>query len=53
MKEKTVHWGLSVVIVLSWAFPLYGVFYNQLYPSYESALGVAYGFFAGCVIHFV
>lgn len=46
-------WGFAVVLLLSWAIPLYAVIYNQSYPSYESALGVAYGFLAGSVVHFV
>ena len=53
MKNKTVAAGLSLVLLLAWALPLYGITYNQLYPSYGSALGVAYGFILGCIVHFV
>ena len=45
--------GFVIVLFLSWALPVYGVIYNQLYPSYESALGVAYGFLLGCIVHFL
>lgn len=42
-----------IIPLVSWALPIYGVIYNQIYPSYESALGVAYAFFIGCMIHFL
>lgn len=40
-----------IILFLSWAVPLYSLIYNRIYPSYGSALGVAYGFIIGCVIH--
>lgn len=43
--------GFYLVLALSWALPVYGVVYNQLNPSFESGLGVAYAFAIGCVVH--
>ena len=40
-------------MLFSWGLPLYSLIHNQLNPSYASALGVAYGFGIGCVIHFI
>ena len=42
---------LTVSLFLCWIFPLYGLIYNQLNPNYQSALGVAYAFVLGCVVH--
>ena len=42
-----------LVVFLSWSLPLYGLIYNSLYPSYESALGVTYSFALGCGVHFL
>ncbi len=44
---------LVIVLVLSWAVPIYGVLANQFAPRYETALGVPYAFFLGCLIHLV
>ena len=49
--EKSSAFGFSLVFILSWGLPVYSVIYNQIYPSYQSALGVAYGFAIGCIIH--
>lgn len=53
MKKHRTIYGFLLTLLISWALPIYAVIYNRTYPSYESALGVAYGFGLGCVIHFV
>jgi hypothetical protein len=42
-----------IIILISWSLPLYMILNNRLNPSFESALGVAYGFALGCVVHFL
>ena len=42
---------MLLVMFLAWALPVYSIVHNQLSPSYESALSVAYGFVIGCIIH--
>lgn len=37
----------ALLVALIWGLPIYGQIYNQLYPSYESALGVAYAWAIG------
>lgn len=51
MKNVSAILGPATIIVVSWALPLYSLAHNRAAPSYESALGVAYGFLIGCVIH--
>jgi hypothetical protein len=51
MEMQKIVFMLALSLVLSWVVPFYGVMFNQIHPSYESALGVAYGFFMGCAIH--
>ena len=53
MKLNSIHIGLTIALFFCWVFPVYGVIYNQAVPSYESALGVAFTFFLGCIIHLV
>ena len=53
MKGNMVNIALIIAIVISWALPVWAVLNNQLHPSYESALGVAYGFLLGFVVHIV
>lgn len=53
MKSGTSILGLVIILVLSWSLPIYSVIRNQLHPDYGSALGVAFGFGIGCVIHLI
>ncbi len=41
------------MLLVAWVWPLYSLIYNRLYPSYASALGVAYSFWLGCILHFL
>lgn len=43
--------GLAAALV--WAPPLYAIAHNQLAPSYESALGVAYAWVFGALVGLV
>ena len=52
MKKYSPVFNTVIILFLSWALPLYGVIYNQIFPSYQSALGVPFGFLFGCVVHF-
>lgn len=45
--------GFALILILSWGLPLFGLINNRLYPSYGSALGVAYALGIGCLIHVV
>jgi hypothetical protein len=53
MKVNMVNIALILAIALSWAMPVWAVVNNQIKPDYASALGVAYGFLIGCVVHIV
>lgn len=53
MKINFVNIALVLALAVSWALPILSVIYNQRNPSYESALGVAYGFLFGCIVHVV
>jgi xanthine/uracil permease len=43
--------ALILILILSWALPVYSIIYNRFFPGFESALGVAYGLAVGGVIH--
>lgn len=53
MNNKAPALGFWVTLFIPWCLPLYGVIYNQFYPSYESALGLPYLFLFGCLVHLV
>ena len=53
MKKNFVVFGLFFAIFISWVLPIFSLINNRLHPSYESALGVAYGFLIGLIIHFL
>lgn len=51
MRKSLTNIGFGAILFCSWILPMYSLTYNRLNPSYESALGVAYGFLIGCFVH--